>query len=81
MLAACAVETGNRPDLEVSAGVEEVGEVMVAHADAFFDEVCLVAAELTLKPVLCGLCPGVHSLHPGPVNGTCVSSPYACTMA
>lgn len=52
------------PHLKVSTCVEEVCKVMVAHSDAFFDEIRFVATQLTLKPVLCGLCSGVNCLDP-----------------
>lgn len=52
------------PYLEVSTCIEEVCKVMVAHADALLDEVCFVAAQFTLQPVLCGLCSGVDCLNP-----------------
>lgn len=52
------------PHLKVATCVEEVCKVMVAHADALLDEVCFVAAQFTLQPVLCGLCSGINRLNP-----------------
>ena len=47
-------------NLQISSGIEKVRQVMVTHSDALLDKICLVAAELTLQPVLSCLCSGVH---------------------
>ena len=75
-----AWDLADGPHLEVPTCVEEVCKVMVTHADALFDEICFVAAQFTLQPVLCGLCSGINSLNPRPAKLQRASSTPSCSL-